>query len=167
MFVFFRISRHLSAMGTGLLVVRPPGIPAAKCFIALLVLLAEAPGLRAEIYECVGANGNLRYTNVKAEVKGCKRLIVFMPDPLPGSRSAAPEATAAAAPQMKSAPETESAWLMSAYGSPEPSARLQAVEDWARGSRDSLDPLSYALLDPDESVRARAQELMEETLRSR
>jgi hypothetical protein len=44
--------------------------------IVALLLAAFAPVLRADIYECVDANGNKRFTNIKAEAKGCKVLNV-------------------------------------------------------------------------------------------
>ena len=44
--------------------------------IVALLLAAFAPALRADIYECVDANGNKRFTNIKAEAKGCKVLNV-------------------------------------------------------------------------------------------
>jgi len=47
---------------------------------------------------------------------------------------------------------------------PDPNIRLDALEAWALAPRQTLDPVTYALVDPDESVRARAQELFEEVL---
>ncbi len=61
----------------------------------------------------------------------------------------------------------EPAWLAEALNDPDPRVRLNAVEAWARNPTDSLDPVTYALVDPDESVRARAQELLEEALARR
>jgi hypothetical protein len=43
--------------------------------------------------------------------------------------------------------------------------RLQALEAWAQQRQgDGVDPWTYALVDPDEQVRARAQELWERLL---
>jgi HEAT repeat protein len=43
--------------------------------------------------------------------------------------------------------------------------RIRALEQWAAQSDgSSVDPLTYALVDEDEQVRARAQELLEEAL---
>jgi hypothetical protein len=53
-------------------------------------------------------------------------------------------------------------WLAVVNPDPDPQVRLEALEQWARHSNESLDPLMYALIDPDESVRARAQQLMEQ-----
>jgi hypothetical protein len=47
---------------------------------------------------------------------------------------------------------------------PDPNFRLRALEAWARQPAASLDPITSALVDPDESVRARAQELLEQKL---
>jgi len=51
--------------------------------IVLLLLMALAPALRAEIYECLDASGNKRFTNIKAEAKGCKLLNVGPPNTVP------------------------------------------------------------------------------------
>jgi hypothetical protein len=46
----------------------------------------------------------------------------------------------------------------------DPEGRLNALEAWRRDPGESLDPVTSALVDPDERVRARAQELFEEAL---
>lgn len=61
----------------------------------------------------------------------------------------------------------EPAWLTEARNDPDPRVRLNAIEAWARNPTDSLDQLTYALVDADEQVRARAQELLEEELSRR
>ena len=58
----------------------------------------------------------------------------------------------------------EPAWLTAAREDPDPRVRIHAIEAWARNPGESLDPVTHALVDPDESVRARAQELLEEAL---
>ena len=50
---------------------------------------------------------------------------------------------------------------------PDPAIRLYALEVWAFDPGERLDPVTHALVDPDESVRARAQELLEEALSRR
>jgi hypothetical protein len=75
---------------------------------------------------------------------------------VPGAQ---PEGKAAATPA------TAPVWLAAVPA--DPSVRLQAIEDWARGPQETFDPVTYALVDPDESVRARAQELWEEALKRR
>jgi hypothetical protein len=48
---------------------------------------------------------------------------------------------------------------------PDPQVRIQALEAWMEQRQgDSVDPLTYALVDPDEHVRARAQALWERVL---
>ena len=59
------------------------------------------------------------------------------------------------------------AWLAEALGDPDPHVRIQALETWARHPEETLDPLTYALVDSDETVRVRAQELLEEELARR
>jgi hypothetical protein len=64
-------------------------------------------------------------------------------------------------------PKEEPAWLTAQFEDPDPIVRLQAIEAWAREPGETLDPLTYALVDPDETVRERAQELLEEDLARR
>ena len=52
---------------------------------------------RAEMWKCIDADGNTRYTNVRAEVKGCKPLNLEPPNMAPAP------AAAARAPQQKPA----------------------------------------------------------------
>jgi len=59
------------------------------------------------------------------------------------------------------------AWLAAARDDPDPNVRLHALGTWAQYPGESLDPVTYALVDPDETVRARAQELMDEALARR
>jgi hypothetical protein len=58
-------------------------------------------------------------------------------------------------------------WLTELLHSPDPNTRVQGLDAWARHPGASLDPVTYALVDPDEAVRARAQELYEEELARR
>jgi hypothetical protein len=55
-------------------------------------------------------------------------------------------------------------WYAEARESPDVTVRLQALEFWAQQRGDALDPLTLALVDEDESVRTRAQELYEQQL---
>ena len=50
------------------------------------------------------------------------------------------------------------------HADPDPAIRLYALEAWALHPGSTLDPVTYALVDADESVRARAQEVFEEVL---
>jgi hypothetical protein len=59
------------------------------------------------------------------------------------------------------------AWLAAAREDPDPNVRRHALEAWAQYPGESLDPVTYALVDADEAVRARAQELVEEALARR
>ena len=58
-------------------------------------------------------------------------------------------------------------WLAELLHSPDANVRIQALDAWAREPGTSLDPVTYALVDPDESVRARAQEVLEHELARR
>ena len=62
---------------------------------------------------------------------------------------------------------SDDAWLAAAREDPDPNVRLHALGTWAQHPGESLDPVTYALVDPDEAVRARAQELVEEQLARR
>lgn len=55
-------------------------------------------------------------------------------------------------------------WYEVARESPDVSVRLQALETWVQRPGHSLDPLTYGLVDQDETVRERAQALYEQTL---
>src|SRR5262245_46782388 len=50
---------------------------------------------------------------------------------------------------------------------PDPNVRIQGLDAWALEPGTSLDPVTYALVDSDESVRARAQEVFEQELARR
>ncbi len=59
-------------------------------------------------------------------------------------------------------PETTPEWA-AALAYPTAAVRLEALQRWAeQGAATPLNPLTHALVDPDESVRARAQELAEQ-----
>jgi hypothetical protein len=89
----------------------------ARIFMPLSVRLAAMAALstacltaRADIYECIDANGNKRFTNIAAEAKGCKPLNIQLapaaPPPAPAS-AAPPSATAGkASPARPSAAPT-------------------------------------------------------------
>ena len=57
------------------------------------VLLLFVPALfglttaHADIYECVDANGIKRFTNIKAEAKGCKVLNISVPNTVPAPQA--------------------------------------------------------------------------------
>jgi hypothetical protein len=55
-------------------------------------------------------------------------------------------------------------WYGEMRESPDVTSRLQALEFWAQQRNDSLDPVTFALVDEDETVRTRAQELYEQQL---
>lgn len=55
-------------------------------------------------------------------------------------------------------------WYETARESPDVPVRLQALEQWAQRPGDSLDPVTYGLVDQDETVRHRAQALYEQVL---
>jgi hypothetical protein len=57
-----------------------------------------------------------------------------------------------------------SSWHDPAREDPDPRVRLHAIETWSQKSGDTLDPATHAMVDPDETVRARAQQLFEDAL---
>ena len=61
------------------------------------------------------------------------------------------------------------AWYAAARDDPNPKPRLQMIENWVqhRQRDSSLDLLTNALVDPDEGVRTRAQEMLEQELARR
>lgn len=60
--------------------------------------------------------------------------------------------------------QARQSWYAEAREHPEVGVRLQALEFWTQQTGDVLDPVTYALVDGDEHVRARAQELWEQQL---
>ena len=75
--------------------------------------------------------------------------------------AAAPQATMAARQGHVPEPETPPEWN-AAFQHSDTAVRIQALERWAeQGAATPIDPITQALVDPDESVRARAQELAE------
>lgn len=93
--------------------------------------------------------------------------------PRQSSSSQSPRATAPSRvdPSARTSTSTPSAdeaawsqWYETARDSPDVSVRLQALETWAQRPGDSLDPVTYGLVDQDETVRNRAQALYEQTL---
>lgn len=57
--------------------------------------------------------------------------------------------------------------LVAALNDPDPRVRIRALEAWAQHPGEDLNPVTHALVDPDESVRARARELLEAVLARR
>jgi hypothetical protein len=107
---------------------------------------------------------------------GCDRAI---PEPAARAAPAAPpmvahtpdrsaQTTAASAYGERAQTQTpDPAWLAAAREDPDPNVRMHALEAWAQHPGESLDPVTYALVDSDEAVRTRAQELVEERLARR
>lgn len=60
--------------------------------------------------------------------------------------------------------EARRMWFAEAREHPDVTVRLQALEHWVLQPGDALDPVTYALVDGDEDVRARAQQLWEQQL---
>jgi outer membrane murein-binding lipoprotein Lpp len=82
-------------------------------------------------------------------------------------RTASRNVTAASATRDEYQPEELPPGLAELLHAPDPNVRIQALDGWASQPSVSLEPLTYALVDSDESVRARAQELLEEALARR
>jgi len=83
-----------------------------------------------------------------------------------------PSAQTTAAPVFRYGERTQTqtpdpAWLAAAREDPDPNVRLHALGTWAQHPSESLDPVTYVLVDPDETVRSRAQELLEQELARR
>jgi hypothetical protein len=89
----------------------------ARIFMPLSLRLAAVAALstaclaaRADIYECIDANGNKRFTNIAAEAKGCRALNIQLAPAAPASApssAAPPSATAGkASPARPSATPT-------------------------------------------------------------
>jgi hypothetical protein len=128
-----------------------------RCIVVTLLLAALAPPLHADIFECADKNGAVLFTNEKFEAKNCKALALSPPGAAPNAPTQAEAAATFSVGQLSR--------LSAARDDPDPSTRLQLIEDWARGPQDTLDAVTHALVDPDESVRAQAQELLDDGFR--
>jgi hypothetical protein len=60
--------------------------------------------------------------------------------------------------------EARELWFTELRESPDATVRLQALETWAQQPGEGIDPLTFALVDEDEDVRARAEALWEQQL---
>jgi hypothetical protein len=78
-------------------------------------------------------------------------------------RTGSENLAAGSAPAEQLQAEDQPPWLAELFHSPDPNLRVQALDAWARQFGESLNPLIFALV-ADESVRARAQELLEQEL---
>jgi hypothetical protein len=82
--------------------------------------------------------------------------------------TSAPKASMASVTQYSELTEVpQLSWLAELLNDPDPQVRLQGLDAWKRHSGETLDAVTYALVDPDESVRDRAQVLLEEALTRR
>jgi hypothetical protein len=69
-----------------------------RLFGALTMLVLAGP-LHADIWECEEPGGGKRFTNIKAEAKGCRQLTVTPAAPAPPATAPAPRNTDAPRPQ--------------------------------------------------------------------
>ena len=84
--------------------------------------------------------------------------------PAPADASAEPTPSNAQTPADQAQREARELWFTEARESPDATVRLQALELWTQQPGTGIDPLTYALVDEDEDVRARAEELYEQQL---
>jgi hypothetical protein len=87
-------------------------------------------------------------------------------DPLRGRTTPRSFTVANALPEQSQA-EDPPPWLVELFHAADPNVRIQALDAWARQPGRSLDPVTYALVDSDESVRARVQDVLERELARR
>lgn len=96
--------------------------------------------------------------------------------PAPAAERRSPDASRATSPAPAASPttsppsdaqtpadqaqhEARELWFAELRESPDATVRLQALEQWAQQPGDTINPLTYALVDEDEAVRARAEAL--------
>ena len=99
---------------------------------SLLLLSAVSTGAYAQIYECIDASGNKRFTNIAAESKGCKALSVSTA-PAPAPSNSAPQAQAGPAPSPATAGKASPA---RASATPTP-ASFPRIDSHTQASRDN------------------------------
>ena len=61
----------------------------------------------------------------------------------------------------------EPEWLSKAENDPDESIRLNAIRAWAQHPTERVDAITYSLADPDDSARAQAQVLLQNTVLGR
>ena len=84
--------------------------------------------------------------------------------PAPAASSATPPPSDAQTPADQAQREARERWFAELRESPDVTVRLQALEAWAQQPGTGIDPLTFALVDEDEDVRARAEELWAQQL---
>jgi len=99
-----------------------------------------------------------------SSVKKIREIIVLSDEAAPSSQLT--DRPAAREPNLNSGVDVDAmARVSAALQDPDPGVRLKALEEWAQHPGGySIDPLTQALVDPDESVRARAQQLFDHAL---
>ncbi len=80
---------------------------AMRSALGVVLLLAVAGPLRADIYECEEPGGGKRFTNIKSEAKGCRQLTVTpnVVSPPPPGGAAAPRGSDARSPTPEGFPK--------------------------------------------------------------
>jgi len=84
--------------------------------------------------------------------------------PAPAAASAGTPPSDAQTPADQAQREARERWFAELRESPDATVRLQALEAWAQQPGTGINPLTHALVDEDEAVRARAEELYEQQL---
>lgn len=67
-----------------------------RILLSALILSTSCAAVHAEIWECTDENGNRRFTNIKAEARGCRQLNVGPVNSVPGPPKPAAKAAPAA-----------------------------------------------------------------------
>ena len=84
--------------------------------------------------------------------------------PAPAAASTGPPPSDVQTTVKQAQQEARESWFAERRESPDATVRLQALETWAQQPGTGIDPLTYALVDEDEAVRARAEALYEQQL---
>jgi len=84
--------------------------------------------------------------------------------PVPTASSATLPPSDAQTPAEQAQRAARELWFADLRESPDATVRLQALEHWAQQPGTGINPLTHALVDEDEAVRARAEELYEQQL---
>jgi hypothetical protein len=97
-------------------------------------------------------------------VKKIREIMVLSDEAAPSSQLT--DRPAAREPNLNTGVDVDAmARVTAALQDPDPGVRLKALEEWAQHPGGySIDPLAQALVDPDESVRVRAQQLFDHAL---
>ena len=134
----------------------------------MLVEIARQGGFRVQLSETAAQGVVSAHFERLPFLEGLDRLLVGWPYAViqtPAARGSRSDTLPRIVELLVLSPAASDSGHALTVFAPDPQARIAALEEWAvQREGPGVDPLTYALVDPDEGVRTRAQELFEEAL---